>query len=124
MGADCRGACARRRDSLILAVLPDKVNQKIGLRKRALIVAVGDWTVKETLRLGGVLGLLVELECAGVQELPLAESTLKWKFALVRLQVIVHGILVLLCHATVLADEEIVRILDVFKDHCNLCTYA
>ena len=99
------------------AVLPDEMYKKIRLRECPLKGTAMNATLHEFLGLLTVLCPFVEIQRRGVEKSLLTEITLERKPRLVRLQMIVHRILLLLCHVTVRAHVESSRIFSICVGH-------
>ena len=87
----CKAPCAEAR-YLFSTMFPHEMNNPICLCK-SLKRATG--TFERSRLLLGVSGSYMERQRIGVEKLLLTSRALKWKMALVRLQMIMHRILVL-----------------------------
>ena len=96
---------------LLLTMLPNEVNNEIGLGESPLVYTALHRTLEHALLLLLMLGLNVEIKGGSMKEALLTDVTLKGKFPLVLLHVIMHCALDPLRLSTMRTDEMAIGIL-------------
>ena len=109
--------CHKRCLDFGCAVLPDEMYQKIRLRECTLKGTSMNATLHEFLGLFAMLCPFMEVQRRGVEKPLLTEITLEREASLVRLQMVVHRVLLLLRHVAVRTQIEAGSIFGVRISH-------